>query len=698
MSSSALLTTFGVEEADLRRGEGEWTHIQPVVRKSFAALFEVVARQQTQILELQQANTNLRREIAMKPDRVDFERMLSDFKVLSGPEPASRHDISSMHTMLLEVRSSLERKASMKYVDEALRRKVDRIELAAKPSAALSDLHRIQNELGEIKANMSSSNTQILEKVAKISTEEISAVKSNIKDLSDRIGQCPDYSRLEERLRQKANASETDDRIRTVARSLLEEVKNQVDVMEAVVSNHESRLTTSEINMQSKGGRMPVLQSALPGVNAQFKENAPGAINAVANITESRKGAQIEWLSQTMEQTNADTLRQGRVCQDVSDRMQRLEVQMSKHVHDTRENTKGLTEAFAALGELQKRISDLHKDTIESMDSSNRTLETLGQRVNQLDAQQEASSKELGNAQSKSVRAIERCMQKHVEIAQRCDQIETSIISLTESISKEIKKEAKRAASREDLDTSISTLSSKLTEMEITINKRVDVMDAKFTPAKDIESALKSLKQTLKTLAETVLQQNARLQGYVSDCEKLDRHIGDTKHELDAKIASLELSSCRISSLETSSALANRRVEGFETKLTDISRSVSSVETRMADMAAFARSIKAVRSASSITSSFNATAISAMESLASDAARSSRRDEALGDLISSNSNLASSGGRSLRFEEPIYGSPGNTGSPQSSLNSKLATISKLEELRLEKARLTKELSMGGLLG
>jgi chromosome segregation ATPase len=698
MSSSSLLTTFGVEETDLRRGEGDWTHIQPVVRRSFAALFEVVARQQSQILELQQANANLRREIAMKPDRLDFERMLNDFKVLSGPEPASRHDIASMHTMLLELRSGLERKASMKYVDEALRRKVDRIELSAKPSASVADMHRIQGELGEIKAALTSSNAQFLDKVSKISNEEIGAVKSTIKDLYEKIGQCPDFSRLDERLRLKANTSEMDDRIRNIAQSLLENVKSQVDVMETVVANHESRLTTSEISMQTKGGRMPVLQSTMPGVNAQFKENTPGAANALSSIAESRKGAQIEWISQILEQTNADTLRQGRVCQDVSDRMQRLELQMSKNVHETRDNTKGLNEALAALGELQKRISDLHRDTVDSIDSCNHSLETLGQRLTQLDSRHEASSKDLSSAHSKAVRVIEKCMQRQVEISQRCDQIDASIISLTESMSNEIKKEAKRAASREELESNVSSLSTKLMEAEMTLNKRVDVLDAKFTPAKDIEAALKSLKQTLKALAETVLQQNARLQGYVSDNEKLDRRIGDTKHELETKITSLELSASRIASLENTSALANRRVEGLDAKLIDLSRSLSSLETRLAEMATVARSLKAIRSASSITNSLNASAVSAMETLASDAARSSRRDEALGELVSNNSTAVPSSGRNLRFEEPTFHSPRNVASPQSSLNSKLSTISKLEELRLEKARLTKELSMGGLLG
>jgi chromosome segregation ATPase len=698
MSSSSLLTTFGVEENDLRRGEGDWTHIQPVVRRSFAALFEVVARQQSQILELQQANANLRREIAMKPDRLDFERMLSDFKVMSGPEPASRHDIASMHTMLLELRSGLERKASMKYVDEALRRKVDRIELTAKPSASVADVHRIQGELGEIKAAMNSSNAQMLDKVSKISNEEIGAVKSTIKELYEKIGQCPDFARLDERLRLKANASEIDDRIRNIAQSLLENVKNEVDAMEAVVANHESRLTTSEISLQSKGGRMPVLQSTLPGVNVQFKENAPGSTNAFSSITESRKGAQIEWISQILEQTNSDTLRQGRMCQDVSDRMQRLEVQMSKRMHETQDNTKGINEALAALGELQKRISDLHRDTVESIDSSNRTLETLGQRLTQLDARHESSSRDLSSGHSKSVRVIEKCMQRQVEISQRCDQIEASIISLTESMSNEIKKETKRAASREDLESNISGLSAKVMETEMTLNKRVDVLEAKFTPAKDIEAALKSLKQTLKTLAETVLQQNARLQGYVSDNEKLDRRIGDTKHELETKITSLELSASRITSLESTSALANRKVDGLDAKLVDVGRSLSNLETRLAEMATVARSLKAIRSASSITNSLNATAVSAMETLASDAARSSRRDEALGELVSNSSNTVSSSSRTIRFEEPAFHSPRNIGSPQSSLNSKLSTISKLEELRLEKARLTKELSMGGLLG
>jgi hypothetical protein len=152
------MSAFGFDDTDLRRGEGEWLNMQPVLRKSLGVIFDVITRQQAKITELESTVGNLKRELQHKTDRKDVERILGDFR-LRLPESASAGEVLLLRGAMAELKADLERKATVRYVDEALRRKKSNADVAVKAAQPGVDYSKLSAELDSLKQQVEQQRT-----------------------------------------------------------------------------------------------------------------------------------------------------------------------------------------------------------------------------------------------------------------------------------------------------------------------------------------------------------------------------------------------------------------------------------------------------------------------------------------------------------------------------------------------------------
>jgi len=111
---------------DLIRGEGDWTNMQSVVRSSFKELFDHSEKQQQQIQDLLEIAINLKSQLALRPSQEELQRIVEDKVRQLLPRSVSKDKHESLAANVAALRSELERKATVAYVDDSLRRKLDK--------------------------------------------------------------------------------------------------------------------------------------------------------------------------------------------------------------------------------------------------------------------------------------------------------------------------------------------------------------------------------------------------------------------------------------------------------------------------------------------------------------------------------------------------------------------------------------------
>jgi len=111
---------------DLIRGEGDWKNMQSVVRSSFKELYDHSEKQQKQIQDLLEIAINLKSQLALRPSQEELQRIVEDKVRLLLPRSVSKDKHESLAANVAALRSELERKATVAYVDDSLRRKLDK--------------------------------------------------------------------------------------------------------------------------------------------------------------------------------------------------------------------------------------------------------------------------------------------------------------------------------------------------------------------------------------------------------------------------------------------------------------------------------------------------------------------------------------------------------------------------------------------
>ena len=212
---------------DMTRGEGEWKNMQPIVRSSFKQMFEQFEKQQQQIQDLLEIGVNLKGQLALRPTQEDLQRMVEDKvrKLLPRSVTMDRHE--SLILSVSELRADLERKASMQYVDDSLRRKIDKGDALVKQlSTSSTDLQAVIRgmikeetqglaaELGQVK----SMQQTLLRTMTDLSREagssrelrsQVNYISSTLQDLNRTVS-AMDFERLERSLQHKPDRAEVD--------------------------------------------------------------------------------------------------------------------------------------------------------------------------------------------------------------------------------------------------------------------------------------------------------------------------------------------------------------------------------------------------------------------------------------------------------------------------------------------------------
>jgi len=149
-------TMISSELTSLERGEGEWKNLQPSLRRAFLRLFETNSKQDEKINELTSEISLLRQQLSSRPTKDEILKLI-DTRFISTAHVPIKNDIDELRLQLVDMKADLQRKVSTRYVDDALRRKVDRTEPILKnaniySSQGMTELNKISGDLGDVKA------------------------------------------------------------------------------------------------------------------------------------------------------------------------------------------------------------------------------------------------------------------------------------------------------------------------------------------------------------------------------------------------------------------------------------------------------------------------------------------------------------------------------------------------------------------
>lgn len=159
-----------IDLTNMMRGEGEWKNMQEIVRRTLKICFEQMDKQSEQIASLVGQVGSLKSQLSNKVNRDEVDLIIkAHMKTINSTNavaPSKTHvtkaEYDKLKEQLIQVRNDIERKASIRYVDECMHRKIDRSDLLVKNlqtfSAAQysSQLTQLFQDLTDTKAQVDS--------------------------------------------------------------------------------------------------------------------------------------------------------------------------------------------------------------------------------------------------------------------------------------------------------------------------------------------------------------------------------------------------------------------------------------------------------------------------------------------------------------------------------------------------------------
>lgn len=197
----------GVDLIDLSRGEGEWRNLQEIVRKALRVSFESAQKQQETINRLEIAVASLKNELSEKATMEDV-KIAIDTKLSAQGRYASASETAVLKAQLANIKSDVDRKATIRYVDESLKRKLNKSDAAIPHQSdipidsCLQDILAMKTKLLTLERSMQGLNAH-MEKFA--TKNEMSALSRSIQDICDMSSGKADRVEIQSLLSMKVN-------------------------------------------------------------------------------------------------------------------------------------------------------------------------------------------------------------------------------------------------------------------------------------------------------------------------------------------------------------------------------------------------------------------------------------------------------------------------------------------------------------
>lgn len=132
----STLALPGVDIVSMTRGDGEWRNMQEIVRRTLKVAFETIDKQAKQIGRLtgQIASLQSQQQKIVSRDEILelIEERLERSKLTGKKRYVLRPELESMSIAIAQIKQDLERKASMRYVHDVLRGKIDKSDAVAR--------------------------------------------------------------------------------------------------------------------------------------------------------------------------------------------------------------------------------------------------------------------------------------------------------------------------------------------------------------------------------------------------------------------------------------------------------------------------------------------------------------------------------------------------------------------------------------
>jgi regulator of replication initiation timing len=173
-----------IDLTNLIRGEGEWKNMQEIIRRTFKQCFDTIEKQSEQIVHLVGQVASLKKHMSKEVmSRGEIESMVEikvEKMIPTSKRYIQRHEYDGLVERVINMRSDLERKASMRYVDDNLRSKMDKSDALVKNISILSN-SKYASQLTSIFSDLSETKMTV-ESLVKMTTDLSKDVNDHVVD------------------------------------------------------------------------------------------------------------------------------------------------------------------------------------------------------------------------------------------------------------------------------------------------------------------------------------------------------------------------------------------------------------------------------------------------------------------------------------------------------------------------------------
>ena len=182
---------------------GEWRNMQEVIRKTFRLTFSQIEKQQEQIDKLLHVTSALKEALVTKIGEKEVNQLIATNELAA--RRSTNDELAFMSHQISDVKAELERKASVRYVDDGMRRKVDKSDILMRTSHQFSnipqtttiaaDISKLSNQMGRLTIMQENLDKTLVDQQEKIkaaaSISEISGIQNQLNQLYSLVQHFP---------------------------------------------------------------------------------------------------------------------------------------------------------------------------------------------------------------------------------------------------------------------------------------------------------------------------------------------------------------------------------------------------------------------------------------------------------------------------------------------------------------------------